>query len=308
MQTLAIINDDNSTTFDGQQIVGAAQRVVCMSSSHVAMLDVIGKVESVVGVSGKQYISNGYVVNNDAVKDVGYDSSLNYELLVTLNPDVVLMYGVSAEDSVVTAKLRELNIPYLYLGDYTEQSPLGKAEWVVVMAEIMGCREYGEELFRDIEQRYVAVCSSVEIKGPRPKVMLNIPYQDVWYMPSDDSYMVQLIEDAGADYIYKGRNIAGGSKGISLEEAYQLVAESDIWLNVGQCRTLGDVANTAPHFMATRVVREKQIYNNDKRRTAAGGSDIWESAIVHPDIVLRDLVTIFSAGDEELYYHRQLTE
>lgn len=307
MQTLAILDRGEARSFDGQYITGAAQRVVCMSSSHVAMLDAIDRVECVVGVSGKQYIMNPAVAMSDQVKDVGYDSSLNYELLVMLKPDVVLLYGVSAEDSVVTAKLRELKIPYLYLGDYTEQSPLGKAEWLVLMAEIVGCREHGEEVFGDIVERYNDIRNSIKPDNRRPKVMFNAPYQDVWYMPSDDSYMVRLIEDAGAEYIYKGRNLTGGSTGISLEEAYMLVSESDIWLNVGQCQTLGELAGVAPHFMATDVVRAGRVYNNDKRRTPAGGSDFWESAIVHPDVVLSDLVGIFSEGDDELYYHRRLT-
>ena len=61
-----------------------------------------------------------------------------------------------------------------------------------------------------------------QIKASAPKVMFNLPYQDVWYMPSDDSYMVQLVEDAGGAYIYSGKNPTGGSKAISLEEAYSL--------------------------------------------------------------------------------------
>lgn len=309
MQTLAILDKGTVSSFDGQYIVKPVERVVCMSSSHIAMFDIIGRTDDVVGVSGKQYITNPKIMNNAAVRDVGYDSSLNYELMVTLNPDLVLLYGVSAEDSVVTSKLRELNIPYLYLGDYTEQSPLGKAEWVVVVSEIAGCRDEGVAIFEGIVERYEAVRRSVVDRvGARPKVMLNAPYEDVWYMPSDDSYMVRLIEDAGAEYIYKGVNATGGSKGISLEEAYRLVSHSDVWLNVGQCHTMGELAGVAPHFMDTQVVARGEVYNNDKRRTASGGSDFWESAIVNPDIVLRDLVTIFASSGEELYYHRRLTE
>ena len=152
-QTLAVFSDAESIGgYQGQYIVGSAGRVVCMSSSHVAMLDAIGVVDCVVGVSGKDYIMNPAIVQNDSVVDVGYDSNLDYEALLSVHPDLVLMYGVTAENSAVTAKLRELNIPYLYLGDYTEQSPLGKAEWVVAVAEIMGCRERGEEVFRAIEE------------------------------------------------------------------------------------------------------------------------------------------------------------
>jgi iron complex transport system substrate-binding protein len=306
-QTLAIFaSEEEAQGYEGEYIVGAADRVVCMSTSHIAMLDAIDCIDAVVGVSGKQYITNEVVANNSAVKDVGYDNNLNYEALVMLEPDLVLMYGVSAANDTVTAKLRDLNIPYLYLGDYTEESPLGKAEWVIAVAEIMGCRERGEEVFTSITQRYNDVCSSVMRSENAPKVMFNLPYQDVWYMPSDDSYMVQLVEDAGGTYIYKGKNPTGGSKPISLEEAYMLVSDADIWLNAGQCSTMEELRGSAPHFANTPVVLAGEVYNNNRRRTEAGGSDFWESAIVRPDVVLSDLVTIIAGGDDETFYYQKL--
>lgn len=306
-QSLAIFaTEDAARGYDGEYIVGAADRIVCMSTSYIAMLDAIDMAGAVVGVSGKQYVMNERVAANPKVEDVGYDSNLNYELLVSLNPDVVLMYGVTAENGAVTAKLRDLGIPYLYLGDYVEESPLGKAEWLVAIAEIVGCRERGVAQFEAIEERYNAVKSGVVRSEQAPKVMFNLPYQDVWYMPSDESYMVQLVTDAGGDYIYRGKNTSRGSKGVSLEEAYMLVADADIWLNVGQCSTMDDLHRAAPHFVNTRVVQSGEVYNNNRRRTRAGGSDFWESAIVRPDVVLRDLATIIAGGEGELYYHQQL--
>lgn len=306
-QTLAIFpTEEAAADYEGEHIVGAAERVVCMSTSHIAMLDAIDRVDAIVGVSGKQYVMNESVATNARVKDVGYDSNLNYEALVLLDPDVVLMYGVTAENVAVTAKLRDLGIPYLYLGDYTEESPLGKAEWIIAIAEIMGCRERGVEVFASITERYNEVRSSVA-RDKRCRVMFNLPYQDVWYMPSDDSYMVQLVEDAGGEYIYKGKNPRGGSKAISLEEAYMLVADADLWLNVGQCSSLAELRSVAPHFADVEVVKSGNVYNNNRRRTRAGGSDFWESAIVRPDVVLRDMATIIAGGDvDELYYHQQL--
>lgn len=292
--------------YRGEHIVGAAERVVCMSTSHIAMLDILGRVDAIVGVSGKQYVMNERVSGSVEVYDVGYDSSLDFERLIALDPDVVLMYGVSAENGAVTGKLRELSIPYIYLGDYTEQSPLGKAEWVVAVAEIMGIGERGIEVFAEIEERYEAVRQSVTVQE-RPRVMFNTPYQDVWYMPSDDSYMVQLVEDAGGAYIYKGNNPSGGSRGISLEEALLLVNRADIWLNVGQCMSLDELRSAAPHFATTAVVERGDVYNNNRRRSPSGGSDFWESAIVHPDVVLSDLAKIMQGRDDSLYYHHRLT-
>lgn len=305
-QSLAIFTDEASATgYSGEHIIGNAQRIVCMSTSHIAMLESLGLTEYIVGVSGKEYIMNSAVVGNEAVLDVGYDSNIDFERLISLRPDIVLMYGITSENSIITAKLRELGIPYLYLGDYTEQSPLGKAEWIVAIAEIVGCRELGIEIFNDVVARYEELRGKVATTS-RPKVMFNLPYQDVWYMPADDSYMVRLIEDAGGDYIYKGKNLSSGSQGISLEEALLLVREADIWMNVGQCTTLDDLRAAAPHFCDCAVVRSGNVYNNNSRRTASGGSDFWESAIVHPDIVLNDLISIMRGQSDSLYYHHKL--
>lgn len=52
------------------------------------------------------------------MRDVGYDTNLNFELLASMRPDLVLLYGVTGENTVVTGKLRELGIPYIYVGDY----------------------------------------------------------------------------------------------------------------------------------------------------------------------------------------------
>ena len=306
-QTLAIFSSEEAARgYNGRYIVGAAERVVCMSTSYIAMLDILDLADKIVGVSGKQYVMNDCVRNNPEVRDVGYDSSLDYEQMLLLEADLVILYGVSAENSAVTAKLRDLDIPYIYFGDYTEQSPLGKAEWVVAIAEIMGCRERGEQVFAGIEERYEAVRQSVVHAAEPPRVMFNLPYQDVWYMPSDDSYMVRLISDAGGEYIYSGKNPTSGSKGISLEEAVALVSEADIWLNVGQCTTLDEVRSSAPLFAQMDVIVRGQVYNNNRRRGKGGGSDFWESAIVRPDVVLRDIADIMRGKSDSLYYHHKL--
>lgn len=125
-------------------------------------------------------------------------------------------------------------------------------------------------------------------------------------MPSDDSYIVRLVEDAGGEYIYKGNNPAGGSRGISLEEALLLVNRADVWLNPSQVLTMEELRAAAPHFADSQVVRSGRVYNNNRIRTQYGGSDFWESAIVRPDVVLSDLASILRGNDNDLYYHHRL--
>ncbi len=294
--------------FRGQVLQGDAKRVVCMSSSHIAMLDAIGAVESVVGVSGKNFITNPYVVAHQrTIADVGYDGNMNFELLVAQQPDIVLLYGVTGA-CTMQSKLDELAIPYIYIGEYVEEDPLGKTEWLVALAEIVGLRQQGLTYFAELPQRYEQLKSiAASAHTPAPKVMLNTPYADSWFMPSTTSYIARLIADAGGDYIYQ-QNTSNHSLPIDLEQAALLTTQADIWLHVENINSLDDLRRQLPKFAHMPCVQRGEVYNCDKRRVAGGGNDYWESGVVHPDVILRDLIKIFHSElvSEEFVYYRKI--
>lgn len=311
--------------FDAQVVKAPVRHVVCMSSSHVAMFDAIGQVRRVSGVSGIDYISNAHVNEHrycGEVRDVGYDTNLDFELLAAMRPDLMLLYGVTGENTVVTGKLRELGIPYIYIGDYMEESPLGKAEWLMVAAELCNVRDTGRETFGGIADRYNALkaataTAAASSPSGRPKVMLNTPYRDTWFMPSSRSFMVRLVEDAGGEYIYT-KNDSDSSVAVDLEEAYLLAMGADVWINVGPCNTLAELTSQNPKFAGVPAVLRGKVFNNNRRQTPAGGSDFWESGVVRPDLVLRDLSAILhpepgvtdtanqTPATAELHYYKRL--
>lgn len=294
--------------FDGQVLSGDAKRVVAMSSTHIAMLDAVSEAGRVVGVSGIDYISNPDIQSRrDSIGDVGYEGNINYELLMSLDPDLVLLYGVNGASSM-EGKLKELGIPYMYVGDYLEESPLGKAEWLVALSEVVGKRADGEKAFAGIPVKYNALKKKVADNAlDAPSVMLNTPYGDSWFMPSTESYVARLIKDAGGNYIYT-KNTGNASTPIDLEEAYKLTSEADMWLNVGMANTLDELKASCPKFTDTRCFRNGDVYNNNARTNAAGGNDYYESAVVNPDLVLRDLIKIFHPElvEEDFVYYKQL--
>ena len=296
----------NTSGTDIQRIDHDAKRIICMSSSYVAMLSTIGKQEAIAGVSGINFISDKYVVaNSDKIGDVGYDNNINYEMVVALNPDLVLLYGVMGA-SGMESKLRELGIPYLYLGEYVESSPLGKAEWMVAVGEITGARDKAVEIFSTISERYTALATEVSLAAKeRKQVMLNTPYRDSWFIPSEQNYIARIIRDAGGEPF----TIAGtgnSSQPIDIEQAYIWASEADVWLNVGACNSLEELIRQNPKFADVKAVRKKRVYNNNARQTTQGGSDFWESGVVRPDVILQDLVTILQGNEGELYYYKQL--
>lgn len=294
------------TGFTGPTIPAGAKRIVCMSSSYIAMLDALGQVNRIVAVSGIDYVSNPYILaHKDSIKDMGPE--MNYELLLGLKPDIVLLYGIGDAQTAITDKLKELSIPYIYMGEYLEESPLGKAEWMVVLSELTDSREKGIEIFSEIPKRYLSLKALTESVGQCPTVMFNTPWNDSWVMPSTKSYMAQLVADAGAEYIYK-ENSSNSSTSIGLETAYGLIQKADYWINVGSATSLDELKTVNPKFADAKAVRERTVYNNNLRLTPTGGNDYWESAVIRPDVVLRDLIHIFHPElvPDSLYYYRHL--
>ncbi len=305
---LLVVRDTGDySNFRCEVIKAPVKRIVAFSSSYIAMVDALGEAQSIVGVSGIEYISNNEIqerYKNGTTKDVGYDTNINFELLLALQPDIVLLYGVSGEQTTITSKLQEIDIPYIYIGDYAEHSPIGKAEWAMVIAELFDKRSAGEELIGAIAERYNTIKG--RSKSTSKRVMLNTPYRDSWFMPSRRSYMVRLIEDAGGEYIYPQNN-SSASQPIDMESAYLLANEADVWLNVGHHNTLESLLAQNPKFASTPCVKSGQVWNNNLQQTPRGGSDFWESGVMRPDVVLQDIQNILNGtAQESIHYYKRL--
>lgn len=297
--------------FSGQVIEDHASRLAVMSSSYVGFLACLGACDSVAAVSGKHFISDVTIRSrSDEIVETGSDSAPDYEGLLAAEADLALIYGVASR-SPMEAKLEELGIPYMYMGEYLEPDPLGRAEWMVVLSEILGDREKGEAVFREIAGRYDSL-KTLAASFPsdhRPAVMLNAPYGDVWYMSSAESAIVKMIEDAGGEYIYKD-NYTNKPLPVSREEAFQLASEADIWLDTGSIGSLDELGRACPGFSSVKCFRNGMVFNNDARMSPGGGNEFWETSSARPDLVLKDLIGIFHPETAEdgsgLYYYRRL--
>lgn len=308
VRRLLVLRDGSAVPagFDGCVLRDSVRRVVVMSSTHVAMLDAVDALDVIAGVSGKDYICNSQVVSSSAA-DVGYEGAVDYETLTMLNPDIVLLYGVNGP-STMENKLQSLGIPYLYIGDYVEQHPLGKAEWVLAIGEITGRSAIAKAVLDSVVARYEGLQQAVADIAPRPKVMFNNPYGTAWYMPGASSYAVKLVKDAGGDYVYE-RNEGTSSASIDVEEAYMLASQSDKWLNISGMPILAAFREAYPRFAVLPVVRSGAIYGNDAITSRGGGNDFYESAVMHPDLVLKDLIIILHpelSDDSVLTYYRRI--
>jgi iron complex transport system substrate-binding protein len=298
-----------------RHVIHKVKRVVCLSTTHIAYLDAINETRSIVGVSGRQYIYNDKLRN---ARDVGYESAIDYESLMALEPDVVFAYAVPGQPADYVQKIRQLGMNVVEVPEHLEDHPLGKAEFLVAFAAYFDKEVMAMEQFHWIYQTYdeyrllarqavtlrqrrKAVANSLSMDSLhinsvdtpfKPvKVLINAPFKDVWYVPGTESHQHILIRDAGG--VILGSENGKKTTVISTEQAYIHALEADFWLHPNQFSDLSSLAALDQRFAEIAAFRSGKVWNNNLRRTPGGGSDYFESGAVNPHLILADLIAIF---------------
>jgi iron complex transport system substrate-binding protein len=286
----------NPGTLDESRVIHVpVERIICMSTTYVAMLSALGASDLLAGVSGPNLLYDTLIreaVASGSVRDVGYEGNLNNELIVALKPDLVMAYGVADPSSGQLGKLSSLGIRVIYNADYLEEHPLSRAAWIRLFGLLTGRKEKADSLFAEVSLRYNDLASRVRKgAGQRPAVLLGAPWEDVWYVSPANSYTGRLIEDAGGDYLFSDLT-ESNSVPYSVEAVFRRAAGADVWINPGTAESLEDITVADHRLSRLPVCRDGGVWNNRKRMTPAGGNDYWETAVVRPDILLMDMVAI----------------
>ena len=294
-----LVSDSNFVVHDTESAIIVAtpvRRVVCLSTTHIAMIDKLGEASAIIGVSGTDWVINPLVrrrIEDGMVKEVGYDTNLNSELIASLDPDLVLVYGIGSESAGYISKLLEVDIPVIYIADYLELHPLARAEWIKVFAVLFERNELAESYFRKIADDYESIKTHIrENVQARPGILTGLPYKDSWFVSPGNSYISYLISDAGADYIWSDTR-SEFSMPMSLESVFMRALDSDIWINIGSVGSLNEIISIDSRLADLPPVKGHKLYNNIARISQLGGNDYWESGIIHPEILLKDLASIF---------------
>ena len=270
------------------------ERVVTLSTTHIAMIQQLGMGNTIKGASGTNFIYNSAIrkkIDAGELLEVGYDQGLNYETIVSLDPDVLFMYGVEGGVLATAEKLSELGIQVVFCGDYLEPHPLGKAEWIKFFSFFYGLENESDQQFHLIDSAYQSLTTSVSMLTHRPRVLTGLPWKDTWYMAGGNSYAARLIEDAGGIFLWSD-NQSTEAIPLDLESVYARAVEADIWINPGAAGFLKELKEFDERFRELPVLQKGQVFNNNERLTDAGGNDYWESGAVRPDLVLADLMAV----------------
>lgn len=287
------------------------RNLICLSTTHLALADLLEVPELVTGLSDTNFICNTIFRNRikyNHIQEIGRGHTLNKELIISMNPQLMMAVGQQENTPDNYQTLEDSGINVLINSEWMEVSPLGRTEWVKVLAALLNKEQLAEEKFNQIEYRYQELKHLAKSVKHKPSVIVGDAYKGTWSLPGGNSYVANLLRDAGADYYYSTDTTAGNLT-ISLEAAYELALHADYWLNPGAARTLQEVEAQDIRYKQFKPYRNGSIYNNTKRICPGGGNDYWESGLVNPHLILSDLIKILHPAllqDHETIFYEKL--
>jgi ABC-type Fe3+-hydroxamate transport system, periplasmic component len=287
------------------------RRVVSLSTTYLPQIVALGETDSIIGVDQTASVYSPEVRSRIAagkISEVSRDWNPDVERLIALAPDAIFSFGVGNEwDS--HPKLTEAGLPVIIGGDWNEGDPLARAEWLRFVAAFYGKEALADAFLKKVEAEYLRLGALAGSSAERPAVLVNSPFQGSWSVSGGKSYMARLIADAGGAYLWSDDASSGGLT-LSVEAAYARALKAKIWLNPGQgLKSLAGLAALDPRFASLPVASSGEVWSNDLRTSAGGGNDYFESATLHPELVLADLIKIFHPqllGDRPFSYYRHI--
>ncbi len=265
-----------------------ANKTIVLSATQTAMLDKLNLIEKVTAIDDSTYIYNKKIINyakNKKIKLVGDVSILNREKVVKLNPDIIFTSGWNKINPQLS-KLINLNYKIAFVLEWQENSLLARAEWIKYIAAFYNKENLADSLFNITEQKYNLLKNKIKTSTHSPIVMQGSYTADNWYAAGGRSYIANLINDAGGNYILKN-DTNTGSIPISFEKFFDKAKNADFWITTIDKNTIID--KRIKYF---KSVKNSNIYSNTNKIDNKGGNDYWETGITNPDLILKDLIKI----------------
>jgi iron complex transport system substrate-binding protein len=269
------------------------KRLIATSTTHIPMLEVLGAEERLIGFPNTDFISSERtraLISGGQLTDIGKDMSLNAEMIIALKPDVLIAFGVDDSDRAF-ATLRKNGIPIVFNGDWLEETPLGRAEWIKFFGALLDQDAKADSVFKVIEQEYLEARKIAERATETPSLMSGVLFKDQWNLPAGESFAANLYRDANTDYLWKDSQ-GQGSLVLNFESVLEKAADADFWIGSGVYTRREDLLEANGHYAEFKAFQNHSVYTFSKRKGPGGGILYYELAPIKPHIVLKDLVKV----------------
>jgi len=273
--------------------------IITMSTTQLPHLIELGLLDKLVGLDSFLYVNSPQVrelINAGKLVEVGSGAEVNVELLLDVEPDMVMTFGFNpttdAHPVLITAGIfTALN------AEWREPTPLARAEWIKYTALFYNAEARAEAIYADIVSDYNEareLAASVP-EDKRPVVLWNTysSSSEAWNIPGAQTYVGALIRDAGG-IIALGEEAPEGNAPLSFEAVYDGGLDADVWITSAfGVTTLDDLLARDSRYADFAAVKGGNVWNNTRDINENGGNNYFELGVTNPHLILRDLVAIF---------------
>lgn len=266
------------------------RNIAVYTSVHAAIIDQLGEADKIIGVCEPRYMDTPTIqqgLQTGRVADLGEATSPNVEKMIENNTEIVI---ASPFQNSSYGPVEKIGIPIIEGADYMENTPLGRTEWIRFYGLLLGKAERADSIFRETETRYLHLKEMVSAVTERPTVITEKKFGASWYMPAGNSYIANMLRDAGANYLFSDLEGAG-SVPLAFETVFEKAMHADFWLikyNLDNELTYRELAaEYAPYKNFDAFTRQSVFGCN------TGVVPYYEEFPLHPDLLLKDFILIF---------------
>lgn len=286
------------------------QSIIITSTTHIPALELLGVEKTIVGFPDTDFVSSQKtrkLIDNGLIKNVGKNEALDTEKIIELAPDVVISFGINSNNPAIN-NLQKSGLNVMFNADWTEQTPLGKAEWIKFFGALYGLNKKANKCFTTIENEYQKTQAIASKAQSNPTVLCGAMYQNQWFVPQGKSWAALFLKEAKVNYLWQ--NTTGtGSLALPFETVLSKAQLAQLWIAPGDFTSLKQMSNQNPHYKMFQSFQQKKVYSYAKKRGAKGGLLYFELAATRPDLVLKDLIKIAHPEllpEHQLYFFQQL--
>lgn len=286
------------------------QKIIVTSTTHIPSLEMLGVENTLVAFPSLKYISSETTrerIDQGKVREIGKNQSLNTEVILDINPDVIV--GFSVDGDLKTYKnLEKSGQKIIFNSDWTEKTPLGKAEWIKFFGALYDKKEKANAEFESIEESYNKALKLAQKAEIKPTIFAGAIYEDQWFLPQGDSWAALFLKEANGNYLWSDTE-GTGSLALSFETVLDKAKDADFWIGPGQFTSIEEIIKDNPNYKFFKAVETKNVYSFSTKKGKTGGVIYYELAPNRPDLVLKDIIKILHPEvlpNYELFFFEQL--
>ncbi|NVK51488.1 MAG: ABC transporter substrate-binding protein [Flavobacteriaceae bacterium] len=278
----------------GTLIKAPINKIVVTSTTHIPMLELLGVESTLIGFPHTKYISSEKTrkrVEANLVKEIGVKAALNTEILVDLKPDAIVGFSMSKTNKSLNM-VEKLGIPVILNGDWLEETPLGRAEWIKFFGVLYNKEKEADSIFKVIERNYVEAKTIASKATNKPSILSGaIMSKDIWNLPAGESFVAQFLKDANTNYLWKDTK-GKGSLSLSFESIIDKGKVADFWIAPGYFSSKQQMLINNKNYASFTAFKKDQIYTFANKKGKTGGVIYFELGPARPDLVLKDIIKI----------------